>query len=96
MVGSTVDLGVGVRGDEVVERVFDISRATDSDRMGTGIAYGEEHAMGTGGQSRVGSYPLDPFDAVLDQYVFTLFYCSLILLTFVVLAIDGRRSCYVV
>ena len=40
LVESTVDLGVGVRGDEVAERVFDIRRATDSNRMGTGIAYG--------------------------------------------------------
>jgi len=33
-----------------------------------------EHAVGTGGKSRVGSDLLNPFDAVLDQYVVTLFY----------------------
>ena len=74
--GSTVDLGVGVGGGEVVESVFDIRRATDSNRMGAGNAYGGEHAMGMGNTSRVGSYPLNLFDAVLlDWYVFTLFYC---------------------
>ena len=76
LVGPTVDLGVGVGGDEVAERAFDTWRAIDSNRMGAGNAYGGEHAMGTGGKSRVGSYPLDPFDAVLlDQYVLTLFCC---------------------
>jgi len=73
LVGPTVDLGVGVGGDEVAQRVFDIR---DNSRMGAGNAYGGEHAMGTGGKSKVGSYPLDPFDGVLlDQYVFTLFCC---------------------
>jgi len=44
--------------------------------VSAGNAYGGEHAMETGGKSRVGSYPLNPFDAILlDQYVFTLFYC---------------------
>ena len=52
------------------------SRATDRDRMGAENVYGGEHPMETGGKWRAGSYPLDPFDAVLlDQYVFTLFYC---------------------
>ena len=32
LVGSTADLGVGVGGGEVEERVFDIRRATDSNR----------------------------------------------------------------
>ena len=60
----------------MAERVFDIRRATDSNRMSAENAYGGEHAMGTGGKSKVGSYPLNPFDAVLlGQYVFTLFYC---------------------
>ena len=69
----------------MAERVFDIRRVTDSNRMSAGNAYGREHAMGMGGKSRVGSYPLNPLDAVLlDQYVFTLFYCLLILLTFAV------------
>ena len=52
------------------------SRATDRDRMGAENAYGGEPAMETGGKWRAGSYPLDPFDAVLlDQSVFTLLYC---------------------
>ena len=76
LVGSTVDMGVGVGGDEVAEGVFDIGRATDSNRMSTGNAYGGEHTMETGSKSTVGSYPLNPFDAVLiGQYVFTLSYC---------------------
>jgi len=76
LVRSTVDLGVGAGGDGVADRVFDIRRATDSNRIGVGNAYGGEQAMKPGGKSRVGSYPLNPFDAVLlDQYVFTLFYC---------------------
>ena len=70
LAGSTADLGVGVGGDEVADRVFDIRRASN---RSTGNAHGGEHAMTTGGKSRVGSYPLNPFDAVLlDQYVFTL------------------------
>ena len=32
LVGSTVDFGVAVGGGEVAERVFDIRRATDSNR----------------------------------------------------------------
>ena len=76
LVGSTADLGMGVGGGEVVESVSDIRRATDSNRMSAGNAYGGEHAMETGSKSTVGSYPLNPFDAVLlGQYVFTLFYC---------------------
>ena len=71
-----VDLGVGVGGDEVAGRVFNIRRATDSNRMSAGNASGREHTMGMGGKSRVGSYPPNPFDAVLlNRYVFTLFYC---------------------
>ncbi|EDR00407.1 uncharacterized protein LACBIDRAFT_334168 [Laccaria bicolor S238N-H82] len=62
LIGPTVDLGVGVGWDEVAEKVSDIRRATD---MGAENAYGGEHAMETGGKSRVGSYPLNPFDAVL-------------------------------
>jgi hypothetical protein len=74
LVGSTVDLGVGVGVGEVA--VLDIRRAGNSNRVSAGNAYGGEYAMGTGGKSRVGSYPLSSFDAVLlDQYVFTLFYC---------------------
>ena len=71
LVGSTADLGVGVGGDEVAERVFDIRRVTDSNRS-TGNADEGVHAMETGGKWRAGN---NPFDALLlDQYVFTLFY----------------------
>ena len=41
----------------MAERVFDVWRATDSNSAGN-TYYGGEHAMGTGGKSRVGSYPL--------------------------------------
>ena len=76
LVGSTVDSGVRARRDAVAEMVSGIRRATDSNRMGAENGYGGDHAMETGGTWRVGSYPLDPFDAVLlDQYVFALFYC---------------------
>lgn len=72
-VGSTVDLEVGVGGGDEV--VFDIRRASNSTRMSAGVA--------TGGKPRVRNYPLDPFDAVLlDQYVFTVFYCYLNFLNF--------------
>ena len=76
LAGSTVDLEVGVGGDGVAaERVLHIRRASNSNSMSAGNADGGEHTVpGTGGKSRVGSYPLNPFDAVLlDQYVFTLF-----------------------
>ena len=46
LVGSTVDFGVGGGGGEVAERVFDIRRVTDSNRVTAGNAYGGEHAMG--------------------------------------------------
>ena len=76
LVGSTVDLGVRARRDAVAEMVSGIRRATDSNRMGAENGYGGDHAMEAGGTWRAGSYPLDPFDAVLlDQYVFALFYC---------------------
>ena len=67
LAGSTADLGVG-------DEVFDIRRASNSTRMTAGNAHGGEYATATtGGKSRVGSYPLNPFDAVLlGQYVFTL------------------------
>ncbi|EDR00403.1 uncharacterized protein LACBIDRAFT_314324 [Laccaria bicolor S238N-H82] len=61
LIGPTFDLGVGVGGDEVAERV------SDSIRMAAENAY----AMETRGKSRVGSCPLNPFDAVLldhDRY----------------------------
>ena len=77
LVGSAADLGVGV-GGKVAESVSDIWRATNSNGVSGGNAYGGEHAMGMGGRLRVGSYPLNPFDAVLlGQYVFTLFIVSL-------------------
>ena len=85
LVKSTVDLGVELEGVRWRRGFLHIRRASNSNRTGAGNAYGGEHAMGMGGRSRVGSYPLNPFDVVLlDQYVFTLFYCLLILLTFVV------------
>ena len=78
LVGLTVDLGVGVGWDEVAERVliFGGLLIVIGWVLGTLMEGNTPWEWEASRKSRVGSYPLNPFDAVLlDQYVFTLFYC---------------------